>query len=53
MGELFPISVCPLGACPVPVGCLLLPALVSGWPGEIRATVESKVEEGLAGRLIS
>lgn len=53
LGELFLIPVCPLGACPVPVGCLPLPALVSGWPGEIRAEVESKVGEGRAGRLIS
>lgn len=46
LGELFLIPVCPLGACPVPVGCLPLPALVSGWPGEIRAVVESKEGEG-------
>lgn len=53
LSELFLISVCPLGTYPVPVGCLLLPALVSGWPGELRTMMESKVEEGLAGRLIS
>lgn len=46
LGELFLIPACPLGACPVPVGCLLLPALVSGWPGEVRAVVESKAGEG-------